>query len=175
MKKLITCVLLSCSLTMFAQEKKTDLRSLLLEQLKSTRSVKDWFVPTDTAIAGLTAKQAMWKDSSDNHSVAQLTRHLIFWNEQVLAQLKGIKPAAFNGNNKETFSGVDEVSWPANVKKLDSVLTAIGQWVIAADEVKLMKAASTIMHVGTHNAYHTGQIIYIRKMKGWWNDASGVK
>ena len=93
----------------------------------------------------------------------------------MLAQLKEIKPAAFNGNNKETFSGVDEVTWSASVRKLDSALAAIEHWVTEADEVKLLKAASTIMHAGTHNAYHTGQIIYIRKMTGWWNDANGVK
>jgi hypothetical protein len=27
----------------------------------------------------------------------------------------------------------------------------------------------------TRNAYHTGQIIYIRKMKGNWDPAKGVK
>jgi hypothetical protein len=45
----------------------------------------------------------------------------------------------------------------------------------AADENKLAKWYSTIAHIGTHNAYHTGQILYIRKMKGWWDDNNGVK
>jgi len=35
--------------------------------------------------------------------------------------------------------------------------------------------ASTIAHIGTHNAYHTGQILYVRKMKGWWDPEKGVK
>lgn len=29
--------------------------------------------------------------------------------------------------------------------------------------------------MGTHNAYHTGQIIYIRKQQGWWDEKKGVK
>lgn len=151
------------------------LKTILLEQLRTTRYVKDWFVPVDSAIAGLTAEQAMWKDSTENHSIAQLTNHLIFWNGRVLADFNGEKPAAFNGDNKETFSGVDETTWPLAVQKIDSILAELEKEVMAADDSKLTKWYSTLYHVGTHNAYHTGQILYIRKMKGWWNDERGVK
>ena len=151
------------------------LKSILLEQLKTTHNVKDWFVPPTLAVAGLTAEQANWKDSTENHSIAQLTTHLIFWNKQILDKLTGIKPEAFGGDNKETFSTVDEASWSATTKQLDSVLTALEDVVKNADEKKLQAMASTIAHVGTHNAYHTGQILYIRKMKGWWDDDNGVK
>ena len=57
-----------------------------------------------------------------------------------------------------------------------SITTAA--WEIAvknADEIKLKKWYSNIAHIGTHNAYHTGQILYIRKMKGWWDDNNGIK
>ena len=151
------------------------LRSILLEQLKTTHNVKDWFVPPTIAVAGLTADQANWKDNSDNHSIAQLTTHLIFWNKQSLDKFNNVKPDAFNGDNKETFSPVDENSWNATVQRLDSVLTAWEVAVQTADEKKLASWYSTIAHIGTHNAYHTGQIIYIRKMKGWWDDNNGVK
>lgn len=168
-------VLFFASLSNAQTDSEPTLKSILLEQLKTTHTVKDWFVPVDTAIAGLTPEQANWKDNSENHSIAQLTTHLIFWNTQTLYKFKGLKPEAFNGNNKETFSPVDENSWPATVKRLDSVLVAIEDAVSTADETKLKSWYSTIAHIGTHNAYHTGQIIYIRKMKGWWNDENGVK
>jgi hypothetical protein len=159
-----------------AQNAKTaTLKSILLEQLHTTHNKEDWFVPPTIAIEGLTAEQANWKDSSENHSIAQLATHLIFWDEQVLAKFKGEKPAAFNGDNKETFSPVDKNSWDATVKRLDSVLTELEKFVEATDDSKLQPLYSTIAHIGTHNAYHTGQIIYIRKMKGWWDDNKGVK
>src|SRR5947209_958289 len=101
------------------------LKSILLEQLQTTHNVKDWFVPPTIAVAGLTAEQANWKDSSENHSIAQLTTHLIFWNKQSLDKFTGTKQDAFNGNNKETFSPVTPASWAATVKTLDSVLTAL--------------------------------------------------
>ena len=162
--------------TLYAQKDSTaTLKSILLHQFKGTHNVNDWFVCGNIAMAGLTAEQANWKDSSENHSIAQLTTHLIFWDEQTLAKFKGEKPAAFDGNNKETFAPVDATTWLATVKKLDSVLTELEKAVEAADDSKLKTWYSTIAHIGTHNAYHTGQIIYIRKMKGWWDDNKGVK
>lgn len=151
------------------------LKSILLEQLKTTHNVEDWFVPPSIAIAGLTPEQANWKDSSENHSIAQLTTHLIFWDLQTLDKFEGKSPSAFDGNNKETFAPVNENNWSASVQRLDSVLTAWEMAVSNADENKLQKWYSVIAHIGTHNAYHTGQIIYIRKMKGWWDDKNGVK
>ncbi|MBS1745750.1 MAG: DinB family protein [Bacteroidetes bacterium] len=151
------------------------LRSILLEQLQTTHNVKDWFVPPSIAIAGLTPEQANWKDETENHSIAQLTTHLIFWNKRVLDKFKGIKPDAFDGDNKETFSPVDEKSWPVTIQRLDSIMNALEDFVKNADEKTLESVASTVAHIGTHNAYHTGQILYIRKMKGWWDDNNGVK
>ena len=92
-----------------------------------------------------------------------------------MINLKASPQSAFNGDNKETFTPVTEKTWSATVQSLDSVLTAWENAVKNADENKLKTWYSTIAHIGTHNAYHTGQILYIRKMKGWWDDNNGVK
>lgn len=176
MKKIFIAILLLPVIKSYTQNNPpVSLKTILLEQLKTTHNVKDWFVPVDTAIAGLTPEQANWKDNTDNHSIAQLTTHLLFWNNQTLAKLKNEKPEPFNGNNKETFSPVDAKIWSATIKRLDDILTQLEKIVEAADDAKLKEMASTIAHIGTHNAYHTGQILYIRKMKGWWNNENGVK
>lgn len=175
--KYIFAVIFSCVIyTTYAQtDSAVTLKSILLEQLKTTHNIKDWFVPPTLAVAGLTAEQANWKDSSENHSIAQLTTHLIFWNKQSLDKFNGVKPDAFGGDNKETFSPVNDKSWAATTQRLDSVLTALEEVVKNVDDKKLQEIASTVAHIGTHNAYHTGQILYIRKMKGWWDDNNGVK
>jgi len=151
------------------------LKSVLLDQLRGTHNQEDWFVPVKVAIEGLTPEQASWKDETDNHSIAQLVNHLIFWNQQYLAKFKGEKPPAFSGDNKETFAGLDKATWEASVKQIDEVLSAWEQAIEQTDEAKLAKWCSTIAKISTHNAYHTGQIIYIRKMKGNWDPAKGVK
>jgi hypothetical protein len=160
----------------YAQNDSTPtLKSILLEQLKTTHNVKDWFVPPIIAVAGLTAEQANWKDNTENHSIAQLTTHLLFWDKRALDKFTGKTQSAFNGDNKETFAPVTEKTWNAAIQSLDSVLTAWEVAVQNAGEKKLKEWYSTIAHIGTHNAYHTGQILYIRKMKGWWDDNNGVK
>jgi len=160
----------------YAQNDSTPtLKSILLEQLKTTHNVKDWFVPPIIAVAGLTAEQANWKDNTENHSIAQLTTHLLFWDKRALDKFTGKTQSAFDGDNKETFTPVTEKTWNAAIQSLDSVLTAWEVAVQNADEKKLKEWYSTIAHIGTHNAYHTGQILYIRKMKGWWDDNNGVK
>ena len=152
-----------------------NLKAVLLAQLKATHNHEEWFVPVNIAIQGLTPEQAAWKDTSDNHSIVQLVNHLIFWNRQQLAKFNGEKPAAFSGDNKETFSGLDKAAWETSVRQIDEVLTAWEKAIEEADESKLAKWYSTIARISTHNAYHTGQIIYIRKMKGNWDPAKGVK
>jgi len=176
MKKIFLLLLAGCSVISRAQNTPAPtLKSILLEQLKSTHNAEEWFVPANIAVEGLTAEQANWKDSNENHSIAQLTTHLIFWDMQSLAKFKGETPAPFSGDNKETFAPVDKDTWAATVRRLDSVLTEWEKAVEAADDAKLASWYSTIAHIGTHNAYHIGQIIYIRKMKGWWDDNKGVK
>jgi uncharacterized damage-inducible protein DinB len=157
------------------QKPATTLRSILLEQLKTTHSQEDWFVPANVAVQGLTAEQASWRDGKENHSIGQLAAHLVFWNRQNLAKFNGEPSEKFSGNNNGTFETFDEKKWIAIVKDLDDVMTAWEKAVQAADDAKLNAWASTIAHIGTHNAYHTGQILYIRKQQGSWNPANGVK
>lgn len=98
MKKILFHLLVLASVTAFSQS--ATVKSVLLKELKSTHTEKDWFVPINVAIEGLTKEQAIWKDKSGNHSVAELTYHLIFWNERELAKFKGEKESAFSGNNE---------------------------------------------------------------------------
>ena len=160
----------------FGQANTTSAKKILLEQLKTTHNKKEWFVPVNTAVEDMTAAQAMWKDSSGNHSVGQLVNHLYFWNARELAKFKGEKAEAFSGNNEETFANqLDQTSWPLLVKKLDAVLTELEKVVSEADEKKLQPLYADIANISTHNAYHTGQIIFVRKLQGSWNPDKGVK
>lgn len=157
----------------FSQD--ASLRAVLLNQLKTTHNKKDWFVPVNDAVAGLTAEQAMWNDGSGNHSVGQLAHHLLFWNQRQLELFKGQKPADFTGNNDETFNSFDKEKWNEITTRLDQVLSEIEKLVQTADEKQLGKWAETIANISTHNAYHTGQIIFVRKLQGSWNPEKGVK
>lgn len=153
----------------------TTLRGVLLEQLRTSHNEKDWYAPASAAVDGITAEQASWRDGKGNHSIGQLAAHLVFWNRQQLAKFKGEPPPAFSGDNNETFNGFDAAKWAATVHDLDDVMTAWERAVEGADEAKLQEWASTIAHIGAHNAYHIGQMVYVRKLQGSWDPEKGVK
>ncbi len=190
MRRVLIPLLLTGSLA-FAQapapapsaEPPATLRSTLLAQLRSTHNQADWFVPLNTAVADLTPEQARWVphnaagklDPNANHSVGMLANHLLFWNTRALAQLKGQKPGPPPSSNDETFNSFDAASWSKTVHDLDTVMTGIEQFVQGADEATLAKSAPTLANISAHNAYHTGQILYVRKLGGTWNPEKGVK
>jgi uncharacterized damage-inducible protein DinB len=180
MKKLLLLpllALLAVSPLVSAQNKKppTTLRGVLIEQLHTTHDQEDWFVPASIAVAGLTADQAKWSPGKGNHSVGQLAYHLWYWNARELADFHGEKPAPFDGNNNETFDNFTAAQWDDLVKKLNQVMTDWEKAVETADDQKLAENASLIAHVGAHNAYHIGQILYVRKLQGAWDPSKGVK
>jgi hypothetical protein len=186
MRKILLALLLLTPLAL-AQAPKAPpppatLKSILLAQLRSTHNQAEWFVPINTAVAGLTPEQARWIPTSvtpnpapADHSVGMLAYHLLYWNIESLAILKGETPPKPPSDNTETFNKFDANNWPDTVKRLDAVLTEIEHVVESYDDAKVAANASRIAHIGTHNAYHTGQIIEIRKLQGSWDPAKGVK
>jgi len=178
LKKLAVLLLLAAPLALSAQGDKkapTTLRGVLLEQLHTTHDAEDWFVPANIAVQGLTADQAKWNPGKGNHSVGQLAYHIWYWDTRALADFKGEKKAPFDGNNNETFDNFTAAQWDDLVKKLDQVMIDWEKAVESADDAKLAANASLIAHVGAHNAYHIGQILYVRKLQGVWNPEKGVK
>jgi len=153
----------------------TTLRGILLEELRTTHDQEDWFVPASLAVQGLTPDQANWRPPNGGHSVGQLAYHLWFWNTRELAGFQGMNSAPFKGSNDETFNNFDPGQWDALVKKLDQLLSDWEKAVETCDDQKLASKASLIAHVATHNAYHVGQILYVRKLQGAWDPSKGVK
>lgn len=170
-------LLIAAPALLLAQNNKpqTTLRGVLIEELRTTHDQEDWFVPASVAVAGLTAEQASWSPGKGQHSVGQLAYHLWFWNMRELAGFNGVKPGAFSGNNDETFDNFNAAQWDDLVKKLNQVLSDWDKAVETADDKKLAENASLIAHVATHNAYHIGQILYVRKLEGAWDPSKGVK
>jgi hypothetical protein len=182
MKRKILFALLLTSVTALAkiadaqnQPQPATMRSLLLHELRTTHNEADWFVPVNTAVEGLTAEQANWQPTQGGHSAGQLAYHILFWNRRNLQDLRGEPQDKFSGNNDETFDKFDAKQWNDIVKQLDQVMKDLENLVETADEAKLAKIAPTIANISAHNAYHTGQIIYVRKMQGSWNPEKGVK
>lgn len=178
MRRAALLLLLAAPLALAQNQHKapTNLRGILLESLRTTHNSEDWFVPASTAVQGLTAEQAKWKPAGkDAHSVGQLAYHIWYWDARALNDMKGVKNAPFDGNNNKTFDDFNAAQWDDLVKKLDQTQSDLEAFVQQADQATLEKNASVIEHIATHNAYHIGQILYVRKLEGAWDPAKGVK
>src|SRR4029078_1397959 len=140
MKGILAVLTVVLCIPCFSQEQNKDkkepptLKSILLEQLRSTHDKAEWFVPANTAVDGLTAEQAAWTDVKGNHAVGQLAYHIWFWDKEELAKFKGEPPVKYSGKNDDTFANYDPKNWQRTVKDLDQVLTDWEKAVEAADE-----------------------------------------
>ena len=178
MKSIILALALAFTLSASAQQpnpKPATLRSILLDQLHSTHDKSEWFVCGNVAVANLTPKQANWTDGKGNHSVGQLAYHLVFWNQRALQQFRGEKPAKLTGTNDDTFTAFNAKHWDDTVHQFDQVMTDLEKIVESASDAQLDEWAPTIANISTHNAYHIGEIVMVRKEQGAWDASKGVK
>jgi hypothetical protein len=151
------------------------LRLILLSQLRSIHNRPEWFLPVNTSVAGLTSQQAAWVpvnsegkiNPNANHSVGMIASHILFWDADALAQLKGERTRG-TATNDETFNKFDSANWTGIVHDLDAVLSALEELVERADDSRVVQIAPMIERISTHTAYHTGQIFYVRKLQGTW-------
>ena len=72
----------------------------------------------------------------------------------------------FKGENTETFDKFDAKSWNDTVNKLNQVMTDLEKAVANASDAQLAQWAPTIANIATHNAYHIGEIVMVRKEAG---------
>lgn len=158
------------------------LRALLISDLRSTHNQPEWFLPLSTSVGGLTPEQAKWIPSNSagkvnpnaNHSVGMIANHILFWDRNALAQMKG-EPTTSPNTNDETFNDFTPANWAKIVRDLDTVMNSLEQLVQQADPATLLRIAPTIEQISTHNAYHTGQIFYVRKLQGTWKLDNDVR
>lgn len=162
-------------------------KQLLLEQFIACYDEPNWFVPLASALDGLTSGQASWKSGSQNNSIWQIVNHLIFWNRRYLNRFKDIPNPEFKYDNNITFEGEktsgSESDWANTKKQLNNVMDEWKAALKEADNNTLDKIPkdltegvwySYIALGNIHIAYHTGQIVTIRKEQGSWDPSKGV-
>nr|WP_321412252.1 DinB family protein [uncultured Allomuricauda sp.] len=168
LKVLVLIFLMVSVLSCSQRNEDDDLKSLIISQLINTHSNQEWFVPTNTALDGLTYEQAIWKDSTTNHSIAELATHISFWNEMNLRSFKDLEIPDEEIKNEETFQTPTESEWLKTLKRLDSIQTEWEVSVEKSNDIKIKEWSEEITNMTAHTSYHTGQIVYLRKQKGWW-------
>lgn len=165
MKLIITICLCIVAIGSWAQN--DELRKAILHQLASTHTNRGWFVPLHEAVRGLNAEQAALQ-TAGNHSVGQLTHHILFWTERSLILFKTGSNEPFGGNNDETFDSFNQAEWDSLIQRVDRVFSALEEWVKQASDEEIQQHRERLCNIPIHNAYHIGQIISARKAHGDW-------
>ena len=159
-------------------------RKVLLRQFITCYDANSWFVAVRNAVEGLTAQQAAWRPNATEHSIWQTLEHLTFYNYAYFVRFGGEAYEYPISSNDETFTdgGTDE-EWAEAVRQFDAVMSNFRELIAAADEGRFAEQVSAentrswgelISDINTHNAYHAGQILLIRKLQGSWNPQQGV-
>lgn len=158
-------------------------KDLLLDQITACHDDLSWYPTFMNAVQGLSAKEAAWKQNESSHSILQIVNHLAFWNQRWLDYFTGKEVISSTRiDNKLTFDSlreeVSEDTWEATVKRLDSIYIEWKRTLNECSESKLDSLAPNypvdcpwwglVSNLCTHNAYHIGQIVFIRKQQENW-------
>lgn len=138
-----------------------------------------WFVPLEQALQGLTAREAAWQPPGGGNTIWQTLNHLNYWNAFMLGRITGVPADGPPVANDATFGPAgdpnDEEGWRAAVARARQVAEDLQAAVANLSEADLDRPLKDIGSVAAsltawamHDAYHTGQIVLIRRMQGSW-------
>lgn len=152
----------------------SDVKTLLLDQLLANANDPSWYKSFSDSVDGISETEAFWKPDDASHSIAEIVKHLIYWNDtwQVRYKANDVNAVPAINDNAGTFLIHDEITF--SVLK-DKLLNTLLYWQEIIDAEQLSKNVKgfpekaewweIISNAATHNAYHIGQIAYIRKIR----------
>jgi uncharacterized damage-inducible protein DinB len=155
---------------------------VLSDQLLANANDPCWYIPFSDSVENLSEEQAFWKPNEDCNSIAEIVQHLLYWNQtwQTRYQKCHVNAVPSIGNNNKSFI-IPENHTFNDLKKL--LLEVLLRWQGLLTEEKVesdvngfpeqVKWWEILGNASTHNAYHIGQIIYIRKLQNSWKIDAG--
>lgn len=147
------------------------LRDVLLQNWDYVMDQEDWYPPALDALKGVTAEQALWKpEGSPVNSIWENVLHLLYYKQRLLARLEGTTLRHEAADNDETFIVHErsEEAWRLAQEQLKDVQAALRRKIEQLPEEELEESPQRFVSLITHDAYHIGQLIMLRKMQGSW-------
>ncbi|CRK82853.1 DinB family protein [Neobacillus massiliamazoniensis] len=155
---------------------------VLSDQLLANANDPSWYLPFSDSVENLSEEEALWKPNEHSNSIAEIVQHLLYWNEtwQTRYQKSHFNAVPSIGNNNNSFI-IPENQTFNDLK--EGLLKVLLQWQDLLTEEKIESNVNgfpvpaqwwaILGNVATHNAYHIGQIIYIRKQQKSWKVNAG--
>jgi uncharacterized damage-inducible protein DinB len=136
-------------------------------------------VETKEIFSGLDWKTAGTKPRSVPHSVYQLLKHMTYWQDWVLAWLKGESPAVprhASGSWPAEVHATSRRDWDEAVSQFRrglGILERACRGAGVSSKRSVAKRLEMLHTIGTHNSYHAGQVALLRQLLGKWPPPSG--
>ncbi len=150
-----------------------ELREVLKEQLNASHHENGWFVSLLNSIVNLSDEEADWKPNEDVHSIHEITTHLLYYNERYLHRFK--EEPVDEQSKEDTFQLDEGVTFSHTRERIHHLYNDWKKNLEAADDLVMNHASEALSHLYLHTAYHTGQIILLRKLQGKWDASQGVE
>jgi DinB family protein len=139
-----------------------------------------WQPPLREAMDGVTAAQAAWKPAPERHSIWQIVRHLILWKGGVLDAWNGNPPDGQQllARDWRAAAAGSEEDWARDRQTLLAISLELLSRAQGLDDAGLSRPidwyqgrhrqalALRLVRSTTHDAYHAGQIQYLRALQG---------
>lgn len=152
------------------------IRELLAKNWDYAMNTEDWAPPLAMALDGVDHKQALWKpEGAAGNSIWETVNHLTYYKERLLHLLQGLPkwPSVSDNDMTFTVNRTGEEAWQEAVAKLKTIHASLQAEIAKLTDAQLSGADSDVtpekfMSLILHDAYHTGQIILVRKLQGSW-------
>ncbi|MGE5674130.1 MAG: DinB family protein [Mycobacterium leprae] len=139
----------------------------------------NWFCPLSEALKGLSAARAAWTPAPDQNSIWSILNHIRIESQVALLHLRRqpVDYAALGGSDgwPPAGSAADEAAWQEACRLtlgLQSELAHTVAPLTDADLAEPVKGWPTreqwLQGLVNHTSYHTGQIVFLRRLQGSW-------
>lgn len=152
-------------------------KDIILHLWDTAYDIEGWYPPLKHALNELHHDAALWRADQAAHNIWELLNHLICYKDRFICRLDGKAFAPAITDNEETFQrgiGATEAAWQQRVVHLGSIQDRIRDRILRLSDAELDKPlpeeplGGQLLSLISHDSYHTGQIMFIRKLQGSW-------
>lgn len=153
-------------------------KDILLQAWDFCYDTEGWYPPLKNALENVDGSQALWRPAGEaSNDIREIVNHLFYYKRRFLFRLEGKRwPYNITSNDQTFLPGEHtmQLTWDRLVEELASVHRQIREKIVALTDDQLASKLPNdpidqqIMILATHDAYHTGQIILLRKLYGSW-------
>ena len=153
-------------------------------------NTETWFLPLERALEGIGSKEASWEPPGGGNTIWQTVTHLNHYNALLIRQMNDavsgnavtasfgdiggpVDPRWKSTFEMDTFGDKgdpdDSVKWKEVVAETHLICENARELLARIDESHMQEQLPGILSRQVlHNAYHIGQLVFIRKQQGSW-------